>query len=405
MKNILFIVNDYLPKPTANGICVKNICEELVDEFSIHIICQQNDLKQSKYEIIDKVHVHRILTNERKKRLESKTVARLSYIKLLKYCKDMLGRYSIDNDLVKLIYEKIEYLDSIFKIDAIISVCFPFESIMAAMSYNLKNGTPFIELLFDKFSDSQTRHRNIINKKMKYERNLSLEIESFKRAKAIIASNDWKEYFSDKKMDVDFIDVPTLYIDNVVSDVINESAKKRAIFAGSLSSKMRPVNETSKILKAYFSNYDNLSVDFYGNAGDQPALKRLQRMFPNYISLNKSIPLKDIKMKYVESDILISIGNIDISQTPSKVFEYIGMRKPIIHFYRHEKDPINVILKKYENALLINQFGETPKLVEDINNFVKSKMSIPNVDELEQTFISATPKYSSKKIINAIWRK
>ncbi|MDB1693551.1 hypothetical protein PMV44_17025, partial [Enterococcus casseliflavus] len=99
-----------------------------------------------------------------------------------------------------------------------------------------------------------------------------------------------------------------------------------------------------------------------------------------------------------------SIGNIDITQTPSKVFEYIGMRKPIIHFYRDKKDPVNLILSDYENSLLVNQYGNYGETVEQIREFISKEMCAPELSILEKKYNYALPEYVAEKLALEIRR-
>lgn len=404
MKTIVFIVNDYLPKPSANGICVENICNFLNKEFNIHIICQKNELYQQEYEKINSIHVHRILTNERKKRLGAKSSIELNLVKINKYIKDCVGESTVDFDLERMIYRKIEELHQSYDIDVLIPVCFPFESIMACIRFKEHFNVPFIELLFDKFSDSNTRHRNRLNKRIKYKKNQSLEKKSFKEARSIIATNDWKNYFADKNLEVNFIGIPALLFDKEVVNFVSDNGDKKAIYAGSLSRTMRPVNRTSKILKQYFMMYNDLSIEFYTSSSNLTPLKKLKKFFPNKISIYNSISQSELKKRYSDVDLLISIGNIDITQTPSKVFEYIGMRKPIIHFYRDKKDPVNLILSDYENSLLVNQYGNYGETVEQIREFISKEMCAPELSILEKKYNYALPEYVAEKLALEIRR-
>ncbi len=54
-----------------------------------------------------------------------------------------------------------------------------------------------------------------------------------------------------------------------------------------------------------------------------------------------------------KADFLISVGNTTPAFKPSKIFEYISMGKPIIHFYSN--DLIEGLLNIYPAAIQINQ--------------------------------------------------
>ncbi len=59
------------------------------------------------------------------------------------------------------------------------------------------------------------------------------------------------------------------------------------------------------------------------------------------------VPHEVCMQKLSESHILVNVGNTITNQLPSKVFEYIGMGKPIINFYSEKEDPGLKYFKKY----------------------------------------------------------
>ena len=48
-----------------------------------------------------------------------------------------------------------------------------------------------------------------------------------------------------------------------------------------------------------------------------------------------------------KADLLISVGNTTSIQVPGKIFEYMGIGKPIIHFSKIHDDPAVKYLKQY----------------------------------------------------------
>ena len=65
--------------------------------------------------------------------------------------------------------------------------------------------------------------------------------------------------------------------------------------------------------------------------------------------------------------LLLSIGNTNKYQLPSKVIEYISLGKPVIHFAEIPSDPMYRFEKLFGNLKIINK-EQQPS---DINNYLK----------------------------------
>ena len=61
---------------------------------------------------------------------------------------------------------------------------------------------------------------------------------------------------------------------------------------------------------------------------------------------------------------LLSIGNLNPSQLPSKVIEYISTGKPVIHFAEIANDPVIKISEKFENLIVVTKKSD-PLLKEE----------------------------------------
>ena len=55
------------------------------------------------------------------------------------------------------------------------------------------------------------------------------------------------------------------------------------------------------------------------------------------------------------SHCLLSIGNKNPNQIPSKVVEYLATGKPIIHFTEIDDDPVISLSNEFDNLLTINK--------------------------------------------------
>ena len=101
-----------------------------------------------------------------------------------------------------------------------------------------------------------------------------------------------------------------------------------------------------------------------------------------------------------ESDILINIGNTIDNQVPSKIFDYISKRKPIINLYKISNCPSLKYLKKYPLALNLEEsdkaFAENK---EKINCFLKDLDSLHKIstEDILNIYQDCTPSYCANR--------
>lgn len=97
--------------------------------------------------------------------------------------------------------------------------------------------------------------------------------------------------------------------------------------------------------------------------------------------------------KQREADILISFGNDNECMIPSKIFQYISLKKPIIHLYRSSSDASLPYLTKYSNATLIQERRDLEKRnLETLSILLTQPSSIEIQDgELISKFYDNTP--------------
>jgi hypothetical protein len=138
-----------------------------------------------------------------------------------------------------------------------------------------------------------------------------------------------------------------------------------------------------------------------GNCGR--ILNRYQSNYPNNIINHGYIESDTALEKIVQGDILLSIGNTDISLIPSKIYEYMSTGKPIIHFYTDESDRLIRMLDTYGLAICIEQNVHLNKieLVDLLSSIREIKGRIRNFHEVEEDFQTATPHYVAECIVNS----
>ena len=91
---------------------------------------------------------------------------------------------------------------------------------------------------------------------------------------------------------------------------------------------------------------------------------------------------------------LISIGNMNTNQLPSKVIEYLSTGKPVIHFAEVANDPVNLIAENFDNLFILTK----EENIEEF--FLNLKKYFKNIDSFnKELFIE---NYTASSVIKIL---
>lgn len=86
-----------------------------------------------------------------------------------------------------------------------------------------------------------------------------------------------------------------------------------------------------------------------------------QRVLGGRLVLPGRVPIAEGRALQADADVLLSLGNAVDNQVPSKLFEYMGSGKPLLHLAASRQDPCCGDLRRYPLALvLFADEGVTP---------------------------------------------
>ncbi|MEA4888163.1 MAG: hypothetical protein VB070_01660 [Clostridiaceae bacterium] len=120
----------------------------------------------------------------------------------------------------------------------------------------------------------------------------------------------------------------------------------------------------------------------------------------NLISINGFIPYEMMLKKIQQSDCCISIGNRYETLIPSKIFTYMSLGKPIVHFFESDTDAALKYLNRYEKALLLRKNDDPLVAAEKFISFIRECKKKPPIsyDEIAVRFKENTPEYTANII-------
>lgn len=417
-KTVVFIVEKYYPTYSAVGICAGNIIQELTSTYNIIVIAKKNLNEED----LIKCNNHYIVTystldNNIRNYVDEKLKISIGYkrnlyvflkniVRGFGYLMAIVKKENVKKQDVRAIYCKLEGLQD--NIIAIIPTCLPIESIIASINYkNNKSGqTKVIPLLFDKFTENRTLHRTEINKTKKFSKHLSIEKAIIEQCDKLMYVESWEEhinkYFGEYKGKFIQIEHPLIKGINANNTVQYDPKKINIVYTGALYKKLRSPLRVLEVLENLMAKNDRILVHFYITGDCDSIILEYCRKYPNNIVYHGQVKSDVAKSAIVNADVLLSIGNTDITQLPSKIFEYISTGNPIIHFYSDKEDPSIPILDRYKNALCVNNNNQDKDVEENLFEMFNKKDAKVNFDEIENIYKDATPRYTADILMNLI---
>ncbi len=413
MKKVLFTIQWYPPKDSANVLCDDKIIQELQKNGEYEIHCLVYKIPNAPVEEeVNGVKVHRF----------SKGLFFDYYIKnkekgskLLEKCNRFFLRikqfltipiYPIYEPFaVKRFAKKAIKLHKKEKFDLVISEHNGLDSLYAG--YALKKydwNIKFIPILWDAFSGKTLAKylpKGFAQKKLLKAENKLLSI-----ADSIVAMKSSKRYHEEYSKQKPyfhkyrFLDIPGVIEKkeaSIEASFIKEG-KINVVYSGILSLPDRNPEYIITLLNAS-SIAKNCNLIFLSMGNGVEKLSKWKKDFLGTIIVHGYVGREEINAIYHKTDILINLGGPNPTMVPSKIFEYMSYGKPILSTYYIDAETSKSYLKKYPLGLCIDErkpMDENLKLLEAfIQNSLGKRVAF---DVVERTFPENTPKSYVKLI-------
>jgi len=394
MKKIVFLTGNYYPNHSAVSNCVEKVANELSDKFEVTVLTLKNNYKDCDEENYKK---HKIIRIDFSNGIDDKKQIFKRRVKRVK------SKYSLNEDIIDAYTSKLDEMENI---DIIIPASMPFETVVSANNYKIKNAeTLLVPYLFDPYVENENLFYNIVLKKIKSKSAKKLESVIVKNADKIILLNHLKNYFeknyADYERKFEFVEHPLLIPNIIINKEKKPGEKVNFVYTGSFYKKIRSPKKLIRVFKLVTAELKSSKLNIYSFGDCEKILKQETGENEYNIDLNGTVSLNESQLKMKEADFLIAVGNTTSSQSPSKIFEYMSFGKPIIYFLNNSKDSNLTVLSKYPLSLVIdNNLSDIEaknkiiKYLEEVEN-LNSKINIKKTLEL---FNDATPSYTSYKI-------
>lgn len=400
-KRILFALGNYYPTPSANGICVQKIIEEL-QRRGYEIECIVNDASHTVKSVTAKgVKISFVrpplawtfpeLVDRQNKKAAKKAMSVMR--RLYMYARLPLYFFSFPsisnvycNKIKEKLVERISYdRDNTV---AIIGVNKPVEALEGAYRASKEQGVPLVVYFLDPLVGGYSNH--IVGDKRSYIKTLDLEKKILNHSSLAVFMDEHKDAFVKRHGNAfsnktAFLGAPLL--ENNITESNNEtdaSGKKKIIYAGAV---YKDIRNPAFIMEVFKYVKNATLVMHITNPEDWV----LELSNPN-IEIKGRIPHETVIDVIKASDGVLNIGNSDPIFAPSKIIEYIGFGKPIITSYRIDEDSSLKYMKQYPKALCIDErVKDAREAAAEIDAFLQLQDKPLSFGQLESLYHKNTP--------------
>lgn len=424
---IIFISKEFDPISNGTVTCVENILPYLGAKGELTLFSARTDwrapIKEMKYGVsIERAYsnadmmvymkrnlLYMISTSNQKnfiKRVLSFGVKSFFFLWQKKSEKDGYAQpESFERNICKYI-EKA----GMKTVDIIMAVGGPFENIRAAL--RLKEKYPeakLILILFDLYTYNpvelgKDRENNFLQLR------LEEEMRWNSMADVIVSAIETKDTISESllykwKSKYCFLHIPSLKIlsEDSYFDIEKKADEVTVVYAGAFYEDIRNPLYTLELFKLVMSLYPHIKLYIIGKGCEKIVSRVAGEIGKKCIICgprNRDYTLSLLK----SADVLLSVGNSTPTQLPSKIMEYIGMRKPIIHVYSIEEDTCMSFLDKYPLIYAINE-NEAPldKEARKVGDFIMQKRGmLCDIIEINKRYSEFGPDNFVEKVFDSL---
>lgn len=350
MGKFLLMTDFYHHNPSANGICIEKLANELYRKGNQVFILAYGTRGEKEYELINGVHVYRVLVpwfyeiRERNKGyggmhilFQLFRIFRLIRIVLFLPVYPMIYPW-----FAMKYFSKSEVIVKEKKIDSVISEYIPIEAVYAGLRLKRKYPNVFLQSYI---VDTFTQSPNALNYHLIGYVSRQWEKKIIHASDRYYYINNYQDYYSkiefaQSSHKMHSVGFPL--VEDVTVPLRCRGTAINFLYTGSWGGERNPENLMNEIAK--ITEFGKPSFSYCGKLN--PTAIAIKNRF-NFVDLKGFVQQRELKDVYRNTDILISLGN-SANMIPSKLFSYISTGLPILHFYLVEKDPCIKLLKKYK---------------------------------------------------------
>ena len=399
MKKVLFLIGNYLPKMSANGVCCQRIIKKYIS-MGYDVTCIANHQYKTPKETFDaglKIHYVKIplfykfnIYKNAELNKKKNIYKILAYIwGYINYVTSAFSFPFVSKSFIKRILKLAKTLHKKNKYDIVIGVNYPTDDAYVACKLKDKyNDLCCVAYLLDPVVGG--RAHNLLKKETMTKKALKAEKYILSSADLLICQKEHKEHYTkyyseEERKKVHYLGVPLLTERKCTESRRNNP--KTVLYAGSLFKDIR----NPEFIINTFKYCKNTILKIYTSA-DKKWISELVGESENII-FYEPVSHKEIEKLSMEADAFLNIGNSYSCSLPSKIIDYISYGKPIINTYRIDNDPSDALLKKYPICLSFDERKKDYKAsAYKIERFLEEEYKKVSYAELKEIFYTETPE-------------
>lgn len=400
-KKILFII---LELESASGICVKNVASYLAENgYEVEILTQgveETVFKTNLYTI--RVIKAKFLYRMSMKINRSSIKSVFDYLYAIQVAMTSLIMWPMNAPIfAKRLSRILTYLHKENDYDIIIPVYTQIEPLVAAKQIKDNNkDIKYMPYFLDSLSGGPTPR--LLSKKKKMEKGLRWERKLLKNADGIVMmkssqnhhkrNSSGEEYYSR----IFFLDIP-LYSKLQIKEKKVNSNRIVITYVGSLPLRIRNPFWGLKLLQ----ELNDIEIKMIGPVPNSSEYIDFCKTIP-HLELIGPVDHDSIGEWIEKSDVLLNIGNNIAEMVPSKIFEYVSYKKPILSFSQSKDDPSNMYLNIYPYSCIVYKDEDKKQAKSRIERFLKKIIEFDSSIDIDELFYLNTPAAFEKCIRKVI---
>lgn len=392
--HLVIVCGILYPNPSPTGLCAFRYASLLQDCYDLEFVAMSNNGREEN-DYYEGIPVHTI--SSWRLRAENKAKG------LIRQMIHLLGsaqlKVTMNGNLewfANAAYKKLEELHKQRPIDALLTVCSPLPAHIAGIAFKKKHPkVRHCAYTVDPYaaSDRIIPFGKSFRDLVEYEYQVSRQTDCLLLSEEAI--NMRQDIYGRIKQKVA---LPYLLPKSLVL-VGNKFDKEHihCVYAGSFYKDIRnpeymlkifsALNDKKIILHLYSSGCNDL-VKGYAEKGDS-------------IEANGYVSQKELQEIYASCDVLIGVGNAMKDFLPSKTYEYLSLRKPIVFF--NPKGFGNIVLERYAHSLQISDDVDLNESIVKFEKFVKCERGKTiSEEELNKIYNTNTEAHIREILVNAL---
>ncbi len=407
MSSIVFLLGKFYPEFDANIICCNNIIKQLrIDGNKVIVIA--GSTKENSHDCVNGLDVYRVKNTDSDKYcnyINGNVIKRTAY-KFARMVRSLIrvNKFpDVESNFSKSLYQVLETVCEKQQVDCIIGAFRPYSTIKAMLLYKENHPEKKIKFIGYYLDVLRGAVKPFGAPKSLYDKLcISADFKTFNSLDCILMAENGKMYYNNPLFDklrkkIHYINFPMLIIKpNIAISV----CKKTFTYVGYLDREYRNPILVIKLFNQLKREGFDLELHLYGSSNMDDDIKSLVDCKTTFYHgrLNR----EDVEHVLLNSDVLVSFGNNIPGIVPSKIFELMGYKKPILHVVKDEYDCSINYMKEYPNVCVLYENSGFENLKKEVLSFLNQKSFFVTDEYLNNTFYRATPEASTKIIYDCI---